>query len=131
MSDTEPDAEAPVTAEKPVRPPITVGSLVIAGLFGFAFAYFVYSAIGNLIELPKSYSAIGLPQDSVPWLLLVIGLLIPVILYVLAFIIALRRRALDKAIIFVLALAVTAGLGYTVVAIHRLTFAALIATLGS
>lgn len=111
-----------------VKPALTPLSLVIAGLFGLVYAYFVYQAIANLIELPKSYAAIGL-SDSVPWVLLVIGLLIPIAVYVLAFVLGLRRRVLEKAVIFVMGVAVTAGLAFTVVAIHRLTFQALAATL--
>ncbi len=128
------DAVEPVEPEvEPVetptaKPALTPLSLVIAGVFGLVYAYFVYQAIANLIELPKSYDAIGL-SASVPWVLLVIGLLVPVLVYVLAFILGLRRRVLDKAVIFVMGVAVTAGLAFTVVAIHRLTFQALAATL--
>ena len=125
----EPVVEPVETAPAPVvKPALTPLSLVIAGLFGFVYAYFVYQAIRNIIELPKSYDAIGL-SDSVPWVLLVIGLAIPVILYVLAFIIGLRRPVLDKAVIFIMGIAVAAGLGFAIVAIHRLTVDALFATL--
>jgi uncharacterized membrane protein len=129
MSDAAAAAEPviePVTAPK--KPALTWHSLVIAGLFGLVYAYFVYQAIRNTIELPKTYDAIGL-SESVPWVLLVIGLAIPVLVYVLAFVIGLRRPVLDKAIIFVMGLGVTAGLGYAIVAIHRLTVDGLFATL--
>jgi len=129
VSDLEPVVEAAETPAPVVaKPTLTPLALIVAGLFGLVYAYFVYQAIGNLIELPKSYNSVGL-GDSVPWVLLVIGLLIPVLVYVLAFVIGLRRPVLDKAIIFVMGIAVTAGLGFTVVAIHRLTFQALAATL--
>lgn len=130
MSDEKTPQVEPVETKPPVaaKPALTWHSVAIAALFGFVFAYFVYQAIRNLIELPKSYAAIGL-DESVPWLLLVIGLLIPVGIYVVAFIVGLRRRVLDKAIIFILGLAVAAGAGYTVVAVHRLTFDALISSL--
>ena len=110
------------------KPALTPLSLIIAGLFGLVYAYFVYQAIRNIIELPKSYAAIE-QSESVPWALLVIGLAVPVLLYVLAFIIGLRRPVLDKAIIFVMGIAVAAGLGYAIVAIHRLVVDALFATL--
>lgn len=129
MSNAEP-VDEPTEAPAPVavKPAITPLSLVIAGLFGFVYAYFVYQAIRNILELPKSYEAIEL-SASVPWALLVIGLVIPVAIYVLAFVIGLRRPVLDKAIIFVMGIAVTAGFGYAVVAIHRITFDLLIASL--
>ena len=130
------DAPTPAVPETPAEPtgilrpqaPIGVMTLVIAAVFGLLFAYFVWQAIGNLIELPKSYEAIGL-SSGVPWALLVIGLAIPVVLYVVAFVIALRRPVLDKAIIFLMALSTAAAFSYGVVAIHRLTFDLLIDSL--
>lgn len=121
MSTVEPVETATPAAKAPISWP----RLAVAALFGLIYAYFVYQAIGNLIELPKSYDAIGL-SNSVPWVLLIIGLLVPLIVYVLAFAIGLRRRMLDQTVIFIMGIAVTAALGYTVVAIHRLAFIALI-----
>jgi glucan phosphoethanolaminetransferase (alkaline phosphatase superfamily) len=120
----------PVEPQSILKPkqPIGILTLVIAAVFGLFFAYFVYQAIENLIELPKSYEAITL-GESVPWVLLVIGLAIPVILYVIAFVITLRRPVLDKLLIFVMALSTAAAFSYGVVAIHRVTFDALIASL--
>jgi len=127
MSAIETPAEQPQSILAPKKP-ISVLTLIIAAVFGLLFAYFVYQAIANLIELPKSYAAIGL-ADSVPWAVLVIGLGIPVILYVVAFAIALRRPVLDTVVIFVMALATVAAFGYGIVAIHRVTFDLLIASL--
>ncbi len=125
----EPVAE-PAETPAPVlrKHALTPLGLVIAGLFGLVYAYFVYQAIRNIIELPKSYSTIGL-GESVPWPLLVIGLAIPVILYVLAFVIGLRRPVLDTAIVFILGLVTASALFYGVIAVHRVLFDALIATL--
>ena len=67
---------------------VDVPTLLIAAAFGLLFAYFVYQAVGNLLELPKSYEAIGL-SESVPWVVLVLGLVVPILLYVIAFAIAL------------------------------------------
>ena len=110
------------------KPPIGVLTLVIAAAFGLLFAYFVYQAIENLIELPKSYEAIGL-SESVPWAVLVIGLAIPILLYVIAFAVALRQKALNTALIFLMALVTVAAFSYGIVAIHRVTFDLLIASL--
>ena len=120
MSAIETPAEQPQSILAPKKP-ISVLTLIIAAVFGLLFAYFVYQAIANLIELPKSYAAIGL-ADSVPWAVLVIGLLIPIVLYVVAFAVALRRNVLNKAIIFLMALVTVAAFSYGIVAIHRVTF---------
>lgn len=130
------DASQPIEPNQPSEPQsilkprtrIGVRMLAIAGVFGLLFAYFVWQAVKNLVELPKSYDAIGL-GDSVPWVLLVVGLLLPVILYVVAFAVAMRLRTLDKAVVFFMALATAAAFSYGVVAVHRLTFDALLASL--
>lgn len=107
---------------------IGVLTLAVAALFGLVYAYFVWQAIGNLIELPKSYSAIGI-GDKVPWVLLVIGLLVPVVGYVVAFWAGLRSPLVNKVVIFVMGLATVAALGYSVVAVHRALFSAVISNL--
>ena len=100
---------------------IDVPTLLIAAAFGLLFAYFVYQAVGNLLELPKSYEAIGL-SESVPWVVLVLGLVVPIVLYVIAFAIALRQKLVNTAIIFLMALVTVAAFSYGIVAIHRVTF---------
>jgi len=123
MTDIATPADEPQSILKP-KQPIGVLTLVIAAAFGLFFAYYVYQAIGNLLELPKSYEAFGI-GDQVPWVLLIIGLLIPVILYVVSFALALRRRALDKVIIFTMGLVTSAAFSYGIVAMHRVTLYAL------
>lgn len=107
---------------------VDVPTLLIAAAFGLLFAYFVYQAIGNLLELPKSYEAIGL-SDSVPWLVLILGLVVPILLYVISFAIALRQKLLNTAIIFLMALVTVAAFSYGIVAIHRVTFTLLLDSL--
>ena len=122
---------APVEPIKPARErtPIGAVALVVAALFGLVYAYLVWQALGNLIELPKSYKAIGLDTDSVPWWLLIIGLVIPIAIYVVAFLIGLRHNLLSKALLFLVGLAAAAALGFGVVAVHALTFTSLLGTL--
>lgn len=119
MTETEPAVDA-VAAEAPAKRRITWLTLTIAAVFGLVFANFVYQAIRNLIELPRLYEALDL-TDSVPWALLIVGLAAPIVLYALAFIIGFRRRYLEQVIVFAMALTVTAGASFTVVAIHRVT----------
>ncbi len=133
MSDAVEPAESvvePTETPAPVvkKPALTPLSLIMAGLFGLAFAYFVYNAIGNLINLPRSYSTNGF-QDAVPWALLVIGLAIPILLYVASFVLAVRRSLLDQAVIYVLGLVTASALFFGVVAINRFLFYAYVASL--
>jgi hypothetical protein len=85
-------------------------SLTVAAFFGLFYAYDVWAAFAPIVALPSFYDNIGLKQSDVPWWLLVIGLLIPVLVFAAAFFIGLRRSVFAKALIFILGLAVVAAL---------------------
>ena len=92
-------------------------SLTVAALFGLFFAYALWEAIENAIEVPKLYAqleAVGLGAGEVPWLLICIGILIPPLAYGVAFILGLRRNAASKALIFAVALVAVAALSLSV-----------------
>ena len=92
-------------------------SLTVAALFGLFFAYDLWEAIENAIEVPKLFAqleAVGLGAGEVPWVLIWIGILIPPLAYGAAFVIGLRRNAASKALIFLLALVAVAALSLSV-----------------
>jgi len=92
-------------------------SLTVAALFGLFFAYDLWEAIENAIEVPKLYAqleAVGLGAGEVPWLLISIGIAIPPLAYVGALLIGLRHNLVGKALIFVVALALVAALSLSV-----------------
>lgn len=93
-------------------------SLVVAALLGLFYAYDVWGAVGDMINLPAFYDAIGIGAKNVPWWLLWIGVAIPVVVYVLAFVVGRRRNVGAKAVVFVVGLALAAGLGIGVLALE-------------
>jgi hypothetical protein len=89
----------------------------VAALFGLLFAYDLWEAVQNAIELPKLYAqleAVGLPAGDLPWVLICIGILIPPAAYVGALLIGLRRSVGGKALVFLLALVLVAALSLSV-----------------
>jgi hypothetical protein len=50
----------------------------VIALFGFLYGWDVWEALGNLVGLEPFYAAFGIP-DSVPWVLLWVGVLLPVV----------------------------------------------------
>jgi hypothetical protein len=78
-------------------------SLVVAVVFGLLYAYILWSAIGNLIELPQQ-----LDSASAPWGLLVLDVVLPVIAYAAAFWLGRRRPVLARALLFFIGLALLA-----------------------
>lgn len=101
-------------------------SLVVAALLGLFYAYDVWGAVGNMINLPTFYDAIGIGSRNVPWWLLWIGVVIPVVIYVLAFVVGRRRNVGAKAVVFIVGLAVAAGLGIGVLAVEDVLRPALV-----
>jgi hypothetical protein len=93
-------------------------SLIVAAVLGLFYAYDVWEAVGNMINLPAFYDSIGVGSKHVPWWLLWIGVLIPVVVFLLAFVVGRRRNVGDKAVVFIVGLALAAGLGIGVLALE-------------
>ncbi|MCU1578422.1 MAG: hypothetical protein JWP19_626 [Rhodoglobus sp.] len=93
-------------------------SLIVAAVLGLFYAYDVWEAVGNMINLPAFYDSIGVGSKHVPWWLLWIGVLIPVVVFLLAFVIGRRRNIGEKAVVFIVGLALAAGLGIGVLALE-------------
>lgn len=96
-------------------------SLVVAALFGLFYAYDVWEAIGNLFGVPAEYSALGI-GDRTPWWLLWLGVAIPPVVFALAIVIGRRRNVFGRALIFLVGLAVVAGLTLAVIALGTALF---------
>ncbi len=95
-------------------------SLVVAFVFALLYAYDLWEAVGNMIQLPAVYDAFGYGSENVPWWLLWIGVAIPVIVFAIAFIAGRRRSVFAKALIFFVGLAVVAGLSLGVLALEEI-----------
>jgi hypothetical protein len=102
----------------------TIGwvNVVIASVFGLFYAYFVWTAIGNMLELPNFYKSQVKDPATIPWAVLWLGLAVPIVVYAFAFAATLRRSIFVTAIIYLTGLAVTAGLSLSIVALHSLIF---------
>jgi hypothetical protein len=74
-------------------------SVTVALVFGLLYAYLLWSAIENLVELPHALDAV-----SVPWGLLVLDVALPIITYGLAFWLGRRRGFLNRLLLLVIGL---------------------------
>lgn len=95
--------------------------LTVAIFFGLFYAYDLFEAISNTIGVVAQYGevnrlneVIGRPLIAVPWLILVIDLVIPIVVYAAAFIIGFRQNLISKVLVFILGIAVTAALSLSV-----------------
>ncbi|WP_213814166.1 hypothetical protein [Glaciihabitans sp. dw_435] len=115
-TDTEFD---PSDSGTPARRGIRSGwfSSLIAVLFGIVYAYYLWDAIRSMVELPKNYTDLGLTTADVPWWLLIVGVAVPPVVYLLAFLIGRRHGVATKALVFFAGLATVAALGLAVIAV--------------
>jgi len=101
-------------------------SLVVASSFGLVFAYFLWQAVQVLFVLPASLAAYT--SVSVPWWVLVIGVLIVPIVFAIAVFAGRHQNVGRKAIIFIVALTVIAGLHLSIRALTTVLLVAEIST---
>ncbi|MBG6212170.1 MAG: hypothetical protein LH475_02370 [Cryobacterium sp.] len=59
--------------------------LTIAGFFALFYAYDVWEAIGNLVGLNGQAQRLGTQLSALGWIVLIGAILIPVVVYVLAY----------------------------------------------
>lgn len=85
-------------------------SLVVAAAFGLLYAYDVWEAIGNFINVPRTYELLRLDPAGIPWWVLVIALLVPIAAYLIAFWVGRRFHVGVKALVFLLGLSVSAAI---------------------
>jgi hypothetical protein len=77
-------------------------SVVAAVVFGLLYAYVLWNAIGNLINLPKEFGSVT------PWWLLIVDVSVPVVAYAAAWFIGRRASLGARALFFLIGLAVVA-----------------------
>lgn len=99
-----------------------VVAAALAIIFGLFFAYDLFEAIANVIGVVGGVNHtnqisknLGLPPAAtIPWVILVVDILVAPVLYGVAFVIGRRRKLLEKAGFFLIALASSAALSLTV-----------------
>lgn len=93
-------------------------SLVVAAIFGLFFAWNVWQAVATMFVLPEFYDAYGYGAQNVPWWLLWVGVAVPILAFLLAFVIGRRSNVLVKALVFLTGLAVASSLGIALIALE-------------
>jgi hypothetical protein len=114
MTDEKPIAESEPAARSRYGWP----SVMVAAVFGLFYAYDLWEAVSNFVELPVVYKQYGLEASDIPWWVLVLGLVIPPVVFAAAFVVGRKHSVLGKALIFIVGLAVVAGLSLGVIALE-------------
>lgn len=107
-------------AEPSRRSAYGVASIVVAALFGLFYAYDLWEAVSTFFELPTFYRAFGYDVDQLPWWILVIMLVLPVVVYIIALLVGRRRPILERALILLVGLSLVAGMSLGLIALESI-----------
>lgn len=98
--------------------------IAVAILFGLFFAYDLFEAVTNLVELPAQIGQAndfaaenGLQSIEVPWAILVANTALPIVAFAAAWWVGRRWGVGQQALLYVVALAVVAALTLTLTAL--------------
>ena len=89
-----------------------ISAIVLAVVFGLLFAWFLYQAIGNLVNVPPAYEQVGY-GDRIPWGILLAGVGLPVVLFAGAAWLGIRRTLSQRVILFAAGLGATAATSFS------------------
>lgn len=93
-----------------------IGKWLLTAAFVGLIGWDIWEAVGNALGLPAFYQALGL-QETTPWALLILGVLIPLAALAAGLWWGLRRSSLaDTGVIYLLALATQAALALSLLA---------------
>jgi hypothetical protein len=94
-------------------------SMGLVAVFFALYGWDVWEALGNLLGLPAFYEALGV-GESVPWVLLWGGLVMPVVVFVAATVVAYRLDSLlERFLVFVTGWALVAALSVSLSEIEQ------------
>ncbi|MET0853813.1 MAG: hypothetical protein ABWY30_04235 [Microterricola sp.] len=85
-------------------------AVVIAALFALFFAYDVWEALGNLLGMLSFADNLGVSLTALGWVVLIGALLLPIVLFGLAFWLGMKRGPVQQIALYLAALAVSAVL---------------------
>lgn len=96
------------------------GRIVVALAAGLLFAYPFWVSLGNLLNLPAYYqSQFGVEADAVPWVLLMVDVVRPIIIFVLALIVTWKRGAGAMALVLTTGFAVVNATALSTLAFEK------------
>lgn len=92
-------------------------TVALAILFGLIFAYDVWEAVGNLAGVSIIASGLETSINALGWVVLIVGILLPVAVFALAFWLGRRRDVLSQVLLYLAGLGTVAALSLSLVAL--------------
>ncbi len=108
-----PDAAAEPRETATVRRPTPRWlAMTIAVVFGVLYAYDVWEAVGNLVGLNLQAGALGVPLSALGLTLLIAALIVPFLVFGVAFWLGRRRAPLAQVLLFLAGYALVQALAF-------------------
>lgn len=96
------------------------GRLVVAVAASALYAYPFWTSLGNLINLPGYFAEqFGVGPEGVPWALLIIGVAVPVFVFVGGILVTWRRGAGSMALVLTAGFAVVNAVALSILAFEK------------
>lgn len=92
-------------------------TVTLAILFGLLFAYDVWEAVGNLAGVSIIASGLETSINALGWVVLIVGILLPVAVFALAFWLGRRRDALSQILLYLAGLGAVAALSLSLLSL--------------
>ena len=92
-------------------------SVTLAIIFGLLFAYDAWEAVGNLVGMSQLAGQLETTLSAPGWIVLLLGILLPVALFTAAYLLGRRRGALQQVVGYVVGLGVSAILTLDILAL--------------
>lgn len=89
----------------------------VAALLSLLVGWFVFDGVSSLVGLPALYAQLGVDPARVPWVALWAGVVLPVVLYVAAVVVARRQSLTRFTLVLIVALAATAAVRLSLIAL--------------
>lgn len=88
----------------------------VIALLSIVAGWFVWDAVGSLVSLPQLYEQLGI-ADEVPWVVLWLGVVQPVVIYAAALVVATRQPLARAALVLLASLGAIAALRLSIIAV--------------
>lgn len=95
-------------------------TIALAVLFGLFYVYDVWEAIGNLVGLTLTAQSLDTQLSGFGWTVLIFAVLMPLLVFAIAFVIGRRRSAGVQAVIFFVGLCLVAVLSIDILVMFGL-----------
>jgi hypothetical protein len=92
-------------------------ALSLAVLFGLLFAFDVWEAVGNLVGVSVVASGLGTTINAVGWVVLTLGILLPIAVFALAYWLGRRRNPLAQVLLYFAGLGTVAAVSLSLLAL--------------